>query len=50
MKFLFPQNWVPLLVYVRPVDTTKPEAGRRKDLFLATSKKNTAICPEALSI
>ena len=31
-----------------PIDTTKPEAGRRKDLFFAAST-NTGIFPEALS-
>ena len=38
---LLPENWVRLLLGVKPKDTTKPKSGGRKDLLLAASKENT---------
>ena len=38
---LLPENWVCLLVGVKPEDTTKPEIRRRKDILLAARKENT---------
>ena len=35
------ENWVRLLVGVKPKGTTKPKSGRKKDLLLAASKENT---------
>ena len=46
MIFL-PQNWIHLLVGVKPKDTTKPQIGKRKDLLLAASKKNTGHFSES---
>ena len=34
---LVPENWVYLLVFVKPIDTTMPNIGRRKYLLLLTS-------------
>ena len=49
---LLPENWVCLLVGVKPTDITKPEMRRRKDLLLfAAIKENTKdlsqsnVCP-----
>ena len=39
---MLPKTWVNLLVGVKPIDITKPEMRRRKDLVLfAASKENT---------
>ena len=39
---ILPPNWVCLLMGVKPIDTTKPKIGRRRDLLLlAASKENT---------
>ena len=37
----FTENWVHLLVGIKPKHVTKPKIGRRKDLLLAASKENT---------
>ena len=38
---MLPQNWVHLLVGVKPRDKTEPKIGRRQYLLLAASKENT---------
>ena len=36
--YLLPENWVHLLVGLKPVGVPKPKNGRRKDLLLAAGK------------
>lgn len=37
---MLPENWVLLLVGVKPKNPTKPKRGRKKDLLLLVASKN----------
>lgn len=39
---VLPQNWVCLLVCVKPTDTTRPKTGRGKDLLLLMASRENA--------
>lgn len=47
---LLPENWVHLLVGVKPVDTTKPKSGRKKDLLLLKESKENTGGPSKSSV
>ena len=44
---MLPENWVCLLVSVKPIDTRKPKLGRRKDSLLVKSKENIRELPQS---
>jgi len=46
---MLPENWVRVLVGVKPKDTTKPKIRRKDLLLLAASKERTGIFPKAVS-
>ena len=46
---MIPQNWVHLLVGIKPKDTTKPKSRKRKDLLFAKVRGTPGIFPKAVS-
>ena len=46
---LLPENWICFLVIAKPRDTTKPKAGRRKNLLLAVNKNTEDLSEVNLS-
>ena len=52
-KVLLPENWAGLLMGVKPIGTTKPKIGRRKDgrifFYLQQIRRMLGIFSEAVS-
>lgn len=46
---LLPENWIRLLVGMKPKDTIKPKSGRRKGLLLPASKNTEDLSQSRVS-